>query len=242
MKTPAALLPEALDHVQEALNAITQMQGSSAQEEAQQAVNFLEQAQGILVQVERQYLESLGISKNYIRSTRIRLSQELMSWKFRLPYFLISVAASIFWWISFARRINLLDLGLLLFLVTVVMVIVHEGLHAIPAYLFGRTRPGFKLRFGSFGRLGAYTAVNCVLPRIQYLIVTLAPLIGVTLLGGVLWALIPKWAFWISAFMVVNAVGASGDLWISWRVMRSHPQALCLDSDYEMAIFEPQES
>lgn len=241
VKRPVSLLPEVIDQIEASLETIQKLQ-SVPPETVQKAISHLEQARGILVHVERQYLESLGVPENYIRSTRIRLSKELMSWEFRLPFYLLGIAASIWWWVTFARRLNLFDLIFLLFLVTVVMVITHEGLHAIPAYLFGRVRPGFKLRFGSFGRLGAYTALNCVLPRAQYLVIALTPLIGITLFGGLLWVLMPNWAFWISAFMVVNAVGSCGDLWISWHVIHSHPQALFLDSDYEMAVFEPQES
>ncbi|MEM4402521.1 MAG: DUF3267 domain-containing protein [Candidatus Caldarchaeum sp.] len=250
MKTPTALLPEALDHIEEALNAVSQIQGSSDKEAIQQAATLLEQARVHLEQVECKYLEFLGVPSHYERTVRVRLTKELRSWRFWLPTLILAVIAFSSVPIIFPnipRRLTLEFWGLQISmsrplfsgLLLILLVIVHEGLHALAFLLLGHNRPGFKLRFGG-SSLCAYATANCVLSRWRFMIVGLTPLISITLVGVLLWKLVPSWAPWIYFVIVMNAVGAGGDLWMAWHCLRAHPQALCLDSDYELAIFEPK--
>ncbi|MCX8103033.1 MAG: DUF3267 domain-containing protein [Candidatus Bipolaricaulota bacterium] len=250
MKTATALLPEALDHIEEALNAISHIQDTSTKEAIQQAENFLEQARAHLGQAERQHLEFLGVPSHYERTVRVRLSKELRSWKFWLPALVLAVIIFSSFPLVFPdapRRFTvevwglqiLVPRSLLLAFLLVFILIVHEGFHGLAFLLVGRDRPGFKLRFGA-SILYAYATANCALSRWRFIIVGLTPLVGITVGGILIWNLVPSWAPWIYFVIAMNAVGASGDLWMAWHCLRAHPQALCLDSDYELAIFEPK--
>jgi hypothetical protein len=252
MKPPVALLAEAIDHIEEAQRAVQQSQASLSQtgQDLQQAVELLNQTYAVLTNAERQHLEFLGVPANYVRTWRMRLHKEAKSWKLWLPSLLLVIIAIQFWDL-FAppRQVRLELFGTEIFIgrfflvltLMVFLVILHEALHALPLLLLGRNRPGFKLQFGFFG-LGAYATGNCLLPSNQFLIVSLTPLIGITLLGGLIWVLIPNWSPWLYLLITINAAGAWGDLWISWKVLRAHPQALGMDTAYEMAIFQPKSS
>jgi hypothetical protein len=223
MKPPVALLAEAIDHIEEAQRAVQQSQASLSQtgQDLQQAVELLNQTYAVLTNAERQHLEFLGVPANYVRTWRMRLHKEAKSWKLWLPSLLLVIIAIQFWDLFAPPR--------------------QVRLELLPLLLLGRNRPGFKLQFGFFG-LGAYATGNCLLPSTQFLIVSLTPLIGITLLGGLIWVLIPNWSPWLYLLITINAAGAWGDLWISWKVLRAHPQALGMDTAYEMAIFQPKSS
>ncbi|MCS7198373.1 MAG: DUF3267 domain-containing protein [Candidatus Bipolaricaulota bacterium] len=250
MKTAAALLPEALDHVEEALRAVARLQDTLNKEAIQQAKSSLEQARAHLRQAERQHLEFLGVPSHYECTLRVRLNKELRSWKFWLPVLVLALIVFSSVSVIFPnvpRRFTVEAWGLQIFVpsslllafLLVLIVIVHESLHGLAFLLVGHDRPGFKLRFGA-SMLYAYATANCALSRWRFITVGLTPLISITVVGIVIWNLVPSWAPWIYFVITMNAVGASGDLWMAWRCLRAHPQALCLDSDYELAIFEPK--
>lgn len=250
MKTPATLLAEALDHTEEALRTVWQSQPALTKtgQNMDQVVNALERVRQLLAQVQRQHLEFLGIPGDYMRTMRIRLGKEALSWKLWLPTILVGIVTIEIWPIFSPPsqvEIGFLGAGITLprrifaVILIVILLAVHEGLHALPLLLIGRNKPGFKLRFGFFS-LGAYATGNCVLSRPQSLIVSLAPLTGITVVGGLLWVLVPSLAPWLYFVIMINVAGSWGDLHYSWLLIQAHPQALSLDTDYEMAIFEPR--
>ena len=71
-----------------------------------------------------------------------------------------------------------------------VMIVLHEGLHGLFFWLFTREKPKF-----AFKGFYAYAAMpDWYLPKKEYLITALAPLVGITLLGVLGLALLPGWA------------------------------------------------
>lgn len=224
--------------VQEALNAGLPALGVDGTE----TQNALERAKAELEALERRVLEKLGLPRDYVRTARLRLDRELISWKLQVSN---ALAAGIFLvglillpLFEFKQYINEFKFFILSLLIFLGIAAPHEALHALSFWLFGRKRPGFKLEFGSFG-LGFYTACHCLLRRQEYLIVVLLPFFGITALGIWLWILMPQFdALWY-LLIGMNVAEAVGDLWIVKLLLQASPQALCLDTSYEIAIFEP---
>ncbi len=112
----------------------------------------------------------------------------------------------------------------------------HEGLHGLTILAAGhRPRFGVKLR-----RLVLYTTADAYFTRPQYLRVTLAPLVGITLIGLAAMLLIPKGiAAWVGIMVAMNAASSIGDLWMA-AVTASFPaNALFHDEEDGMSIFLP---
>ncbi len=108
----------------------------------------------------------------------------------------------------------------------ILMVILHEGLHGIFFWLFTREKPVFALRL-AYAYAGA---PDWYLPRNQFLVTALAPLIGISLLGTVLMAVLPPSLLLPTyIFMVVNANGSTADIWVAVKLLL-HPRT-CLAND-----------
>jgi len=135
-------------------------------------------------------------------------------------------AVSIFPVIEIGGLLSILALVLAILALQAVMVVLHEGLHGIFFYTFTRARPKF-----AFKGLYAYAALpGWYFPRREYLVVCLAPLVGITLLGFLLIAAIPP--AWIPAVLVVmtlNAAGSVGDMAVAAWLIRA--PAGCLAND-----------
>ena len=170
---------------------------------------------------------------------------------------LLGLTLFILAWIVFARLANLahpgsldgsfsisakglLDLlafvGLLL-AVTVVMLVLHEGFHGLCFWLFTRARPVF-----AFKGFYAYAAApDWYLPREQYLITGLAPLVGITaLFTALMFALPAGWTRALFWMLVLNTSGAAGDLWMVWALLRSPADLLARDRGEVLEIFAPE--
>jgi len=109
-------------------------------------------------------------------------------------------------------------LSLLTFvIVIVVMLFVHEGFHGLCFWVFTKTRPLF-----AFKGFYAYAAApEWYLPKGQYLITGLAPLVGITVICVALMFVLPVW--WMSPLvwmLVLNTSGACGDLWMVYWLLR----------------------
>ncbi|GEM_PF-3955337 len=201
----------------------------------------LERAKAELEALERRVLERLGLPEDYARTVRLRMDKELMSWKLWVPNLALLVGVYAGWIALFpesAQRLGVAQSLILLAALTVGISVPHEALHALGFWLVGRRQPGFKLEFGSFG-LGFYAAGNCLLGRGPYLFVVLLPLVGITAISVGLWAFLPDLGPLWYLFIGVNLAGAVGDLWIAKLLLQASPKALCLDTSYEMAVFEP---
>lgn len=106
---------------------------------------------------------------------------------------------------------------LTLVIVVVVMLFVHEGFHGLCFWIFTKTRPLF-----AFKGFYAYAAApEWFLPKGQYLITGLAPLVGITVICVALMFVLPVW--WMSPLvwmLVLNTSGACGDLWMVFWLLR----------------------
>ncbi len=104
---------------------------------------------------------------------------------------------------------------------TAAMIILHEAIHGLFFWLFTRDRPIFALK-----AFYAYAAApDWYIPRSQYLIVALAPLLLITLAGLGLLLVVPAAAIPALMFVVVvNAAGAVGDMAVvGWLLVQPRP-------------------
>ena len=100
---------------------------------------------------------------------------------------------------------------------TALMIVMHEAVHGAFFWIFTRTLPKF-----AFKGVYAYAAAPAwYLPKTQYLLVALAPLVLLSLLGVALMLVVPAGGFIILLlFLVSNASGAVGDLWVVGWLLR----------------------
>ncbi|MCO5177493.1 MAG: DUF3267 domain-containing protein, partial [Thermomicrobiales bacterium] len=114
---------------------------------------------------------------------------------------------------SFEINLTTLFVGALIALVLVP--VLHEAVHGIAGMLVGAT-PSYGIGPGF-----AYTTFPEPLRKWQYLTVGIAPLIVLSILSVLVAA---RWESVANAaifFAVINAAGAIGDLWMSWKILRT---------------------
>jgi hypothetical protein len=89
----------------------------------------------------------------------------------------------------------------------IVVVFLHEGLHAAVAGLLGH-KPLFGLR-PPF----VYVTFTGKLPRVHYMLVAMTPFVILNLLFGFLWAQGGLNLFF-DLSLIVNSIGSMGDIWV----------------------------
>jgi hypothetical protein len=120
-------------------------------------------------------------------------------------------------------RFTLLRIAVLLVIILIGVPVLHEVVHGLVARFLG-ARP-----FYGIGQGFAYTSFHeAVTPR-QYMLITAAPLVILSLVSIVMFGLRAEWFIYILAFAVTNAAGAIGDLWILWRIRQLPQDALIYD-------------
>jgi hypothetical protein len=123
-----------------------------------------------------------------------------------------------------------------LVVLTFVMIVLHELIHGLFFWLFTRTRP-------AFGFKGAYAyaaAPGWYIPRSQYIIVGLAPLVLITLGGFALLVVVPAWLIPALLFVVVmNGAGAVGDIAVVGWLLVQPRATLVHDLGDAVAIYRP---
>jgi hypothetical protein len=114
--------------------------------------------------------------------------------------------------------------------------VLHELIHGLFFWLFTRTRP-------AFGFKGAYAyaaAPGWYIPRSQYIIVGLAPLVLITLGGFALLVVVPAWLIPALLFVVVmNGAGAVGDIAVVGWLLVQPRATLVHDLGDAVAIYRP---
>jgi hypothetical protein len=145
-------------------------------------------------------------------------------------------AVSIFPVIEISGLLSILWLVLALLALQAIMIVLHEGFHGIFFYIFSQARPHF-----AFKGLYAYASLpGWYFPRAQYLVVCLAPLLGITLLGFLMMVAVPP--FWIPAILVVmtlNAAGAVGDMTVALWLVRAPTGCLANDQGDAFNLYIP---
>lgn len=123
-----------------------------------------------------------------------------------------------------------------LIIVVVGVTALHEALHGLPALLLG-ARPAFGAGPGYF-----YTTFTEPLGRWGYLTVGATPLLVINTACIVLALLYPAWAGWLFVASLYNFSGASGDLWMSYRILRAPADARFYDLADGFAVLVPEHS
>jgi hypothetical protein len=124
-----------------------------------------------------------------------------------------------------------------LLIATVLMIILHEAVHGIAFWLFTGKKPTFGFKW-----FYAYAASpkGVYLPRQQYFVVALAPLIFLTLAGTALIPLTPLTALpTLVFFLIGNAAGAIGDIWVVGWLLREPPEILLQDKGDAVTCYGP---
>lgn len=148
----------------------------------------------------------------------------------------INPGSILFFHISINKIAGLFVFVGMLLLVTVAMLLIHEGLHGICFWIFTKTRPLFAFK----GYYAYAAAPDWYLPKWPYLITGLAPLIGITALCVILMFFVP--AAWMPALvwmLVLNTSGAVGDLWMVYTLLRSPAEVLARDQGDVLEFFIP---
>ena len=115
--------------------------------------------------------------------------------------------------------------------VTAAMIVLHEAAHGVCFWIFTGAAPKFAFK-------GAYAyaaAPDWYLPKYAYLVAALAPLVLLSLVGVALMLVVPPGAFVVLLlFLVTNASGAIGDLWVVGWLLRQ-PDS-CYANDHGDAV------
>jgi hypothetical protein len=116
----------------------------------------------------------------------------------------------------------------------VLVPVLHEAVHGLAALLAG-AKPSYGIGPGF-----AYTTFRDPVPRLPYLAIGLAPLVLLTIASVILASHWNALAGWLVFFGVVNASGAIGDLWMSWRIIRQPRTAIFFDLADGFAVLIPE--
>jgi hypothetical protein len=125
---------------------------------------------------------------------------------------------------------------LLLFVLLGIMLVLHEAIHGFFFWLFTRQRP----RFGFRGVYAFAAAPDWYLPRWQYAIVGISPLVVISLLGLLLIPVVPEvWLMPVLTFMIFNASGAAGDVIVVAWLLLQPPGVLARDAGDAVSLYGP---
>lgn len=156
----------------------------------------------------------------------------LFAWLFSAVLFALRpVEAQLGLAIGFSSVAGILLAVLTVILTTAVMIVLHEVVHGLLFWLFTGAIPKFAYKV-----VYAYAAApSWYLPKRQYLVVALAPLVLLSLAGVGLMLLIPADLFFsLLLFLVMNASGSVGDLWVAVWLLRQ--PAACYANDRGDAV------
>ncbi len=133
--------------------------------------------------------------------------------------------------------------GILASVVILVAVILypvfHELTHGVFLYVFTKVRP----KFGFVG-WAAYCGNSAYCDKPHYLIVALAPVIFWGIVFGILNIFFPTgiW-FWVIWFLqLFNISGASGDFYVTYKILRAPKDILVTDSGMRMLVYRKDEN
>ena len=113
-----------------------------------------------------------------------------------------------------------------------VLIVSHEAVHGVFFWMITRSRPAF-----GFKGLYAYAcAPGWYISRNPYLVVSLAPLVVLSVAGVALFSVVPSgWLLPLLALLALNVGGAAGDMYVgAWLLTRP---ATCLAQDMGDVFF-----
>jgi len=117
-------------------------------------------------------------------------------------------------------------------------IVLHELTHGLALRSYG-ARPKYGVMWKEM--MFYATAPGHAFRRNAYLVIALAPLVGLSVLGLILLALpLPGWLLWIIIFCAsLNAGSAIGDLWLVRVALGYPPVALIVDEKDGLRVFMP---
>ncbi|ELZ07914.1 DUF3267 domain-containing protein [Natrialba aegyptia] len=119
--------------------------------------------------------------------------------------------------------------GGLAFVILALVVGLHECFHGVAMARYG-SDPSYGIGVSYFVLPYAYTEVERArYTRAQMLVVLLAPVVGITVLGLALVALIPKLSAVVLVALAANGAGSIGDLWMA-GVLLQYPAGVRVDA------------
>ncbi len=131
--------------------------------------------------------------------------------------------------------------GMLVLLLAVIgvyaaVIVLHEATHGIFMFWFTHSRPVFAFR----GYYAYAAAPGWYFPRGQYMLVSLAPLVLLSLLGLVVLAFVPAgWFLAVISFIAFNGSGAVGDLAVFFWLLRQPSTCLAFDVGDAVTLYLP---
>ncbi len=130
-----------------------------------------------------------------------------------------------------------LGILLLMLLVTGVMLVLHEGLHGLFFWRYTGERPLFAMRLS----YAFAAAPRWYIPKRKYLVVALAPLVGITLLALGAAFLVPAgWLRGLWMLLVLNTSGAVGDMAVVAWLLRQPESCLARDQGDAVTLYLPE--
>jgi hypothetical protein len=132
-------------------------------------------------------------------------------------------------------------LSILAFLVLLFGVIVpHELVHGLAMQLYGG-RPRYGVGLAYFVFPYAYATAEDRFTRNQYLVITLAPLVVLTLLGTPV--MVGLELPWLAIPLAANAGGAVGDVWMALTMLSYPSTVMVLDTRTGLSVYgRPEEA
>lgn len=115
-------------------------------------------------------------------------------------------------------------ISIVLFIGTMVL---HELIHGAFISIYGG-KPSFGAGIAHFILPYFYTTTKTIFPRNQFIVISIAPLVVISLVAIGIMAAFPSIAHWMFIPFVVNASGAVGDLWMTRRVLK-YPKHVWLE-------------
>jgi hypothetical protein len=114
-------------------------------------------------------------------------------------------------------------------------VVLHEAIHGLFFWLFTRSRPRFAFKLAY-----AYAAApDWYIPRNQFLVTTLAPLVLISLAGLLIFAVAPiSWLLPTLFVITINAGGAVGDLAVAGWLLTQPPHCLAQDRGDAVTLYK----
>jgi len=118
---------------------------------------------------------------------------------------------------------------------TVILLLLHEGIHGLFFWVFSRSRPVFGMR-----PLYAYAgAPTWFFPRRQYAITALGPLVIIAAVGLLFLMVAPAgWVLMIAFLVAINTGGAIGDIFVFNRLLKSSPTSFANDTGDVVTFYE----
>jgi len=137
--------------------------------------------------------------------------------------------------LGFFSSFSLLSIGVILLSILIVLIF-HELTHGLFFWLFTHERPTFSLKAG----YAFAAAPQWYLPRLQYLIVGISPLVIITIASMLLIQLVPifiiKYLLIIATF---NAAGSIGDLIVVGWILKQPMNILVKDEGDMFSTYLP---